>query len=287
MKNNRSINKTPLIMTRMLLDNFYSKEEIMEALNIKQVTFFKNLRLISFAGFKYIKENRKYKIVSFKNSINYSILNINIMAHLLTLANGIFPKNKTKELHFIFKKFLYLSSKNDYDNFIEKYTLFNKITQDSECSEKTELFQKYLNKKYTLNITTKQKENLILKPVEYIWGQKNSFFLFEDVETREKKQISPCDILSMHPIKETSSNKNEKETVFELRGRLAKNYVLKENEVLKDVFKDKIVITNYSQDKQKLFKRLLRYDSLCNIVYPLEDRKEFLELLKKSLDNIG
>ena len=49
-------------MTRMLLDNFYSKEEIMEALNIKQVTFFKNLRLILFAGFKYIKENRKYNI---------------------------------------------------------------------------------------------------------------------------------------------------------------------------------------------------------------------------------
>lgn len=287
MKNNRSINKTPLLMTRMLLDNFYSKEEIMEALNIKQVTFFKNLRLILFAGFKYIKENRKYKIVSFKNSINYSVLNINTMAHLLTLANGIFPKHKIKELHTVLKKILYLSSKDDYDNFVEKYTLFNKITQDSEYSEKTELFQKYLNKKYTLSVITKQKDRFILKPVEYIWGQKNPFFLFEDAETKEKKQISPHDILSIHPVKELLNNENERETVFELSGRLAKNYVLKENEVLKDANKNKIVIANYSQDKQKLFKRLLRYDFLCNIIYPVQDRKAFLALLKKSLDNIG
>ena len=77
-----------------------------------------------------------------------------------------------------------------------------------------------------------------------------------------------------------------KETIFELYGRLAKIYVLKENERIIDSFSDRLVIANGSCDKEILFRRLLRYDELCKILFSSEDVIKFKKMIQKSLDNI-
>ena len=79
---------------------------------------------------------------------------------------------------------------------------------------------------------------------------------------------------------------NEKETIFELYGKLSKSYLLKENERIIDNYPDKIVVANSSKDKDALLKRLLRYDTLCKVLFPKEDVEKFSEIIKKSLENI-
>ena len=79
---------------------------------------------------------------------------------------------------------------------------------------------------------------------------------------------------------------NTKETIFELYGKLAKTYAIKDDERLVEFGKDRIVIANSENSKEKLFRRLLRYDSLCKILFPKEDVEQFRNLVQKALDNL-
>ena len=78
----------------------------------------------------------------------------------------------------------------------------------------------------------------------------------------------------------------QKEVVFELYGKLAKSYLLKEEESIVDYSKDKIVIVNHCEDKLKLFRRLLRYDILCKVTFPKADVRYFKSIIENSLENI-
>lgn len=286
MKNKQSTSKTSIKMAALLLDNFYPKEEILAKLNIKTPTFFKNMHLLKISGIKFEKENKKYKISAFADTINYSSLNTSIMAHLLTLSSNFFPKNKTQSLMLIFKKFLYLSSLENFNQFLKKYNFFKKVSSNNEYKDKIELLQKYIDEKTILKVKTKDLNEFALKPLGFISKQDETFFIFESLEHKEKKEIKAQDIKEMGPDKKLSQTNKNHETIFELTGRMARTYLLKEEEILIDTSKDKIVVSNYSENKEKLFKRLLRYDVLCNIRFPKQDRIDFENLLKKSLDNI-
>ena len=114
---------------------------------------------------------------------------------------------------------------------------------------------------------------------------KNKLFLKSKIENIEKN--IPLDNI----IKIIEDNKNlkqflNKETIFELYGKLSKSYLLKDNERIIDFSKDKIVIANSSPDKETLFRRLLRYDILCKVIFPKEDVLYFKTIIKKSLANI-
>ena len=114
--------------------------------------------------------------------------------------------------------------------------------------------------------------------------EKNIYFHFYDEEKNENKTILFEDITKIIPIDESENDIEFKnETIFELYGRLAKNYRLKENERLIEKFPNKIVIANSNSDKKVLFKRLLRYDVLCKIIHSKNDVKEFQNLVNNSL----
>ena len=82
------------------------------------------------------------------------------------------------------------------------------------------------------------------------------------------------------------NNAHKKEIIFELYGKLAKSYLLKDNERVLDFTRDKIVIANSCDDKEKLFRRLMRYDTYCKIVFPKKEVDSFKKLIEKSLANI-
>lgn len=279
-------NKSPIKTAGLLLNNFYPKEKIISILNIKLPTFYKNLNLIKTAGFEFEKEKSKYKIASFSKSIHYSSLNTSIMAHILTLSFNFFPKNKTQALMFILKKFLYLSCEEEYEDFLKKYKFFQSVSLNSIYKNKIKMFRRYAKKRTILSIETKNMQKQKLKPLEHISHQGETFFTFLNTVTNDKEKIRAQDIIEMTPYKETFCLSGGQNTIFELSGRLAKTYLLKENEVLIDTSRDKITISNFSNNKQKLFKRLLRYDILCEVKFTKQDRIDFQKLLKKSLDNI-
>lgn len=90
-------------------------------------------------------------------------------------------------------------------------------------------------------------------------------------------------------VKIIKMNKNpqENETFFELYDKLIKSYRLKENERVVDFNNEKLVIASSNPDKDELFRRLLRYDTLCKVIFPKKDVNGFKKLIEKSLANIN
>lgn len=69
-------------------------------------------------------------------------------------------------------------------------------------------------------------------------------------------------------------------TTFKITGRLKDAYNIRKGEIV-GVYDDYIVVTNKKEDKDALFKRLLRYGTSCKILYPESDRKNFKALVEK------
>lgn len=90
-------------------------------------------------------------------------------------------------------------------------------------------------------------------------------------------------------VKIIKMNKNpqENETFFELYDKLIKSYRLKENERVVDFNDEKLVIASSNPDKDELLRRLLRYDTLCQVIFPKKDVDSFKKLIEKSLANIN
>ena len=125
-----------------------------------------------------------------------------------------------------------------------------------------------------------------MSPLEFYLERNRVSFCFVNRLTK-KKEIVPLDkIVEMIPEDKAILRPNTKETIFELYGKLAKTYAIKDDERLVEFGKDRIVIANSENSKEKLFRRLLRYDSLCKILFPKEDVEQFRNLVQKALDNL-
>ena len=99
--------------------------------------------------------------------------------------------------------------------------------------------------------------------------------------TNSKPQISNVD----NPQKIATMGIGQT-VVFKLKGRLAKNYKLKENESLFELLKNgDTLILNKNETPELLLRRLMRYSYNCEIISPKFMRDEFIELVNSTLDN--
>lgn len=280
----KTTDKNSLKILCELLKKYSNKEEIIEKCNIKSGAFFKHLTELKQADFKIMKDGSNYKIKAFSNLIELKNTDTSTIAHLLVLAHFILSKKKAKNLKTAIEKILLLSSKEKYDEIHNKFELFKKAKIYSDYSDKISEFEELINKNKITKITTQSNQSYILKPINIIMDEKNIYFHFYDEEKNENKTILFEDITKIIPIDESENDIEFKnETIFELYGRLAKNYRLKKNERLIEKFPNKIVIANSNSDKKVLFKRLLRYDVLCKIIHSKNDVKEFQNLVNNSL----
>lgn len=286
MQNNIENHKIPIEMALLLCEKYFSKEELMEHFEISSNTFSKYLTIIKKAGFNLVKRNKKYKINYFKNVLKLSNLNISLLAHYLTLSLKFLPNKITNNLFKITNDFLSLTNLKTEEELIEKYEFFKNMICENSNKEKIEKFQKCVDDKMFLKITTKEKKEQTLYPVRVLAEEEKIFFIFEDTKTKTLKEILSSEIIKMLPVERKKYCASINETIFELTGRLAKNYLLKEEERIIEASKDKIVVINSSVDKEKLFKRLIRYDVLCRIVQPAQDVENFKKFIEKSLDNL-
>ncbi len=83
-----------------------------------------------------------------------------------------------------------------------------------------------------------------------------------------------------------AANISPNTVVFELKGRLAKNYKLKEGEKVINHTKDTIVVSNSVEDKYILFRRLLKYGESCKILQSRAMQKEFLGYVDKIISKL-
>ena len=99
--------------------------------------------------------------------------------------------------------------------------------------------------------------------------QKREFkeFLLEDITEVIRQPQRALDNNFLNPV------------MFRVKGGLAKVYDLREGEQISETHKPKKVILNYSEDREQLARRLLRYGKDCEVLSPIEFKSYFVKLL--------
>ena len=279
-------NNSAFHILELLSKEAKTKYEIMEKLNIKAPTFYKYIHILKKAGFNIIKKQGKYKIKNYKGAIELAGFEESILAYLGFLSFDMLPYSKFSTFFKTLENMLQLCNKRNFKNTFKKFDCYKVHSINNNFKNKIETLQKHIEEKNIIKITTATKKELIFVPLAFAWEKNRIYLHFLDNNKMKKGTILLKNIarISSNGEKEISEYANE--TIFEIYGRLAQIYVLKDSERILNKFKDKIVVANSASDKIALFKRLLRYDVLCKVIFPKNDVIEFENLINKSLDNI-
>lgn len=281
-------NKNIYELYKILSFDGISKQEILQTFDIKASTLYKYLKILKKAGFRVVRNKNKYSIIRYCDYVKLSSSECTMLAYLMFLSYRLFPVSKMKQIFDIIEKMLFLTNEQTNKEVYEKFETLKRAGNYNIYKDKIEIFEKYKNLNIFLEIILNSGERYSLKPDKIVFRNKRIYLDFMDNENKAKKSINIDNIVQLTPnIKQQELNKDASETVFELYGRLAKTYLLKEGERIVDNFPDRLVIANKTSDKNLLFKRLLRYDTLCKIKFPKKDVEQFQKIIAKSLENIG
>lgn len=244
MKLNSTTKKIPIWIIEYLKKRPASKDELITAFKIKQSTFYKHIKLLKETGYVLEMDKNLYELYEFKNQIDYKKSDREILVHIKHLASIMLSFEQNKIFEKSFKKIVYLGDKKNHQGIIDISNMYDYVDSLLEKRERMTYYTPYYC--YT-----------------------DEFLLDEFMEESlvQKEGLMP----------------NRKETIFELYGKLADSYILKDGERVISKEKERIVIANGYEDKRILFKRLLRYDVLCKVMHPKKDVKEFKEMLLKTI----
>lgn len=283
--------KNLLKIFRLLSKNFHSKEEILKLCNIKESSFYKYLSDFQKNGFEIIKSEQKYKIKNYSNLINLKEKDISGASYLSCLSYFYLTKQKNKNIDLIFENIFSFSNKDNYEKYLQKQQNYMQFCARKKDEALVSVISKYLKKNDSLTLITGNKEILTVFPVSLILNKENKrnkkelILNFID-KNNEYKKIPVKNILKIKKENNLLLNSQKENIIFEVYGRLKDTYSLKENERIIDFDDEKIVVLSKENNEYKLFKRLLKYDSNCKILYPKEKIEHFKKIIKKSLDNI-
>ncbi|MBQ7287056.1 MAG: hypothetical protein IJW73_04770 [Candidatus Gastranaerophilales bacterium] len=275
-----------LQILKVLIDGKISKSKLLELLQIKASTFYKHLNLMREIGFNISRDNDNYELIYFRDGFKFAKYELSIFVYLLLLAYIMLPKVKVMHLIKAFKKMLCLASKEEYDLVKEKYEFYrNQVVSDC-YQDKIIALKKYILENSNALVFIKNGKEIKIKPTGLTFGKNEKIYVkYLDFDEQEKT-ISLDSIVKISQDNKKIVIEGKDETIFELYGKLAKSYLLKENERIIDSKKDKLIIANSMSDKDVLFRRLLRYDVLCKVTFPKKDVVAFNDLISKTLAKI-
>lgn len=265
-----------------------------ECSNIKSnpnVVLNKYLNTLKIFGIKIKKVKNKYHLIHTPISLDLDDDDIKCVNTLKKFMD-IFPDGKNKDhcLKFIKNvearyddkskiKFEELNSEDsrEYSIYFAKYvkliTLFERFIQDNQkiqitYSDKEGEHQvvctpkeiNYKEKKITLTVITTGKWNMLELPVD--------------------------DIINMKQLPTQCGDvKYATTVVFKIKGRLAQNYSLRKWERIEREENNSKTIVNNGEDLNVLLKRLMRYDTQCEIISPKFLKRDMKKLIDDTLAN--
>ena len=150
-------------------------------------------------------------------------------------------------------------------------------------------YENFCNEQQKLNLTVlenNQENEYKIDPRRIKYEKEFVYLLGYDYINDEFKKIKIKDIKKCKQLPQKSpENKSSKYITYRLKNRLAKSYVLKENEKLVNIENDnELLVSNTNEDINSLFSRLLRYGENCEIVYPKSVRESFKSYIDKILE---
>lgn len=283
-----------LEVLKILSYNELTQEEIIDFIfkskkseyEMRKDSLYKYLNTFKIFGINVIKNKNKYTLESIPLKTNFSEKELNTINFLYTYAQEICPENSAKELKKLLENLLKntnyknLSLENiDTKNILKKI----KIKTNKEktqtfcllCKEGQRISFDYFNR--VLN----QQQTFIVEPDEVIITPTGEILKAFNPEIAEMQNFQIEDISNVKQLPTKARTINVKNSVtFKLKGRLALAYELKNGERVIKMENDNIVISNSEEDKDELLRRLLRYGTACEILYPKSYRTKFLDTLK-------
>ena len=256
-----------------------------------RVLLYKYLNALKIFGLDVEKSQNKFIIKRTLFPINFDNNDIKSIKLLEKITN-IIPSDKNKINLSNFVDILKLHFDENTQNIYEKLNIENNFEEffDNNLKEQTELCEKYCSEDYRLNIKY-TKDNVeyraICNAIQVIYDKNQAYLRVYFQNKNELEDINIANILSLEQTPALKSNIDISTTVvYLLKGRVAKSYVLKDNETLDAVNSDgSIVIINKNEPLDKLLTRLIRYENYCEILKPEFLRKRMTDTINNALQN--
>ena len=289
-----------LEILKILLNENLSKFDLMEKLkSISKVgavytreAFIKYFNTLEMLGFKIEKDKNIYKLknsveqvtfTDFEKALFYSLIKESTKLHDVR-KQDIFKNLISRMEKFSVTPF----DKNIIENCLleEKYVQTDNVRANLLLTLKNLLIDGQMVK-ITYQRTKYIVEEIIVEIKEIQENRKNIFVICYCPSLSTNKKISIDAISSLVQLPSRTKGSEYCNTViFRLYGRLATVYKLKPSEKVMDFNSHYITVSNASEDKDTLLRRLLKYGESCEIMKPQSVKEEFLTMTNEILKNL-
>lgn len=281
---------------KMLYNNPLSIGEIIKALSednifINKETLAKYFKTIRESGCILQKRNGKFYMENISFTLDLTQSDYYYLAAFVDLGIKLYGESVQSDLKNAVMKILSLADKNKYENYTPKLMDFS---FDSSIpfifKEKISKLIKYGYGNSKIKIVYNGEKRYI-SHVTFKYFDSAVYIHAFDEQSKKYELLLLNDIDEIYSTPEISSRCTfAPSTVFELKGRLAKSYTLYEHERIIETKENSIVVSNNFENKTQLYKRLLRYGTLCKIISSKEDVENFKRMLaavEKTLSDVS
>ncbi len=269
---------------KLLLEDNYTMTELIQKLNSQEKEPVFNNSVVSkyintcrFCGMEIPKIHNKYFVSSVPFGLDLTSKEMNLIECLRSAVKNTMSVKADE----IFESFLEKLSKYSNKQIIR--------VEPRTQQQAYELFDRAIAERRKINLLFRAKAVFECIPLGIVLKKgKTCFHVIHDGKEKaiSAERISGLEIMDRRFI--PTENTSQQEVIFRLKGKLAGSYTLRENEpVMPDSTPESLVVSNKGEDKESLFARLLRYDSSCEILFPIHYREEMKNLLDKMLENYG
>lgn len=289
-----------LEILKILLNENMSKADLIEKLScvseVEQVytleAFIKYFNTIEIAGFNLNREKNVYKLETALKYLKLAKEEKELFLKVISKIGLLYNEEQEKLVKQATCRILKYLNNDIKEETLDKIFNPNKMSSnDEETKNILSTLNKLKNDKLMVKIhyeSKTNKNNEINVEIRKIEDKNGKILLVCYIpEKRRNKKIYLDSIvqLSQLPKKATESN-TFNSIVFEVYGRLAYLYKLKDSEKVINFSSNHLVISNSQEDKDVLLRRLLKYGENCKIVKPIEVKEEFISLTNEILKNL-
>ncbi len=283
------------------ISQFFSNQKDVSTPLSKEVIL-KYLNTLKASGYKISKpsfsNDYRYELLKAPYLINLSKDDLITIVKLEYFIENLFLKeldNSLKNILNKMDKFLPEETVDDYKRI--KKSLCGNNTFDlnifdySEYAEMIHKFEVYCVEAQRIQITFKipyeeSKKTITLEPKELNYKEDKVFISGYNPLNNENQDINLQYITDTKQLPTKSKNtRSSSPVIFKLKGRLATTYSPYEGEKIYNDQDDYIKVYTYTEEKNNLLKRLLKYGDDCEILYPAEIREKIKETIFKTLNN--
>lgn len=197
--------------------------------------------------------------------------------------------SKKQHLHFLkfLDKLFTLTNYTAFENYKKQRIQINNFSEklSNIYKDKIEAISEFISKNPQKLTLTFEDKDYSITPVGFRYFENSICLLGYDTKENVNKNFPLGKItnIKQSPIKAPGTDFGLS-TTFKITGRLKDAYNVRKGEII-GVYDDYIVVTNKKEDKDALFRRLLKYGTFCEILYPQNDREKFKKLIENLLSS--